>query len=329
MMKKDNVLLSIIVPVYNVEKYLERCVNSLLHQDIDKSEYEIILVNDGSTDNSYEIANKLSLRFSNIHLISQTNSGQGKARNRGMEIARGRYIMFVDSDDQLLPGTLKDVLNLAIGSKAEVCAYGMIYFDENGERHYGAIQPFVAGRIYTGKYAILHHADTGSSCTYLFLREFLNKYKLTFLEGIYHEDVDFIMRIYALTDRMVFSNKTIYSYTYNSESTDRKIDFNKKLKQYRDEFIIIKHLRDFSIEYSIDSTLKNYYKKHGNSLIISDFIRLRNEKVFSKTVKFSVLNLLKEMDLYPIRGTTLSWKTSLLIPFFNIECLLIKYMQKK
>lgn len=326
MERKFTLKLSIIVPVYNVEKYLERCVNSLLHQDLDPLEYEIILINDGSTDRSYEIAKKYSEQFTNIIFLSQENRGQGAARNWGLEKARGEYVMFVDSDDQLLANTLDNVLAIAIKNQVQVCAYGLFYYDGQGNMYRGAVQPFCASKVYTGEYAILHGADIGSSCTYLYLLEFLNKHKLRFLEGIYHEDVDFIMRVYALSERIIFTDKIIYSYTYNENSTDRKMDDDKRKKQYCDEFSIVKHIREFSIQYQIEPKVRNYLQRHGNSLAVSNLLRLRSEKDFPRSIKCSILDFMEQAGIYPIKGRTLSWKTSMLIPFFNIRCLLRKYV---
>ncbi|HJS00822.1 MAG TPA: glycosyltransferase, partial [Flavobacterium sp.] len=92
-------LLSIIVPVYNVENYLRRCLNSLLDQDLCLDDYEIIIVNDGSTDSSLRIAQEYGNKFSSIKIISQENQGLSEARNVGIRNALGQYIYFIDSDD--------------------------------------------------------------------------------------------------------------------------------------------------------------------------------------------------------------------------------------
>ena len=95
--------LSIIVPVYNVADYLPKCLDSLLVQDLSQNEYEIIVVNDGSTDNSGKIAEEYSKTYSNIILINQENQGLSGARNTGIQNAKGEYVQFVDSDDYLEP----------------------------------------------------------------------------------------------------------------------------------------------------------------------------------------------------------------------------------
>ena len=97
----NDIKLSIIVPVYNVEKYLERCINSLINQDLCRNEYEIIIVNDGSTDYSGDIAKAIQSKVENIHLYEQVNGGLSAARNTGLKYACGKYVIFVDSDDYL------------------------------------------------------------------------------------------------------------------------------------------------------------------------------------------------------------------------------------
>ena len=98
--------LSFIVPVYNAEAYLNECLDSLLNQDIPSEEYEVICVNDGSTDGSRGILEAFGARYPNLILINQANSGVSTARNRGMKTARGTFLWFVDADDFILPGIL-------------------------------------------------------------------------------------------------------------------------------------------------------------------------------------------------------------------------------
>ena len=106
-------LLSIIVPVYNVEEYLPHCINSLLDQGLTEKQYEIILVNDGSTDNSPVICQSYVDKYPFIHCYSQKNQGLSGARNTGMKHVKGKYVQFVDSDDFLQPNSIKAVLEAA------------------------------------------------------------------------------------------------------------------------------------------------------------------------------------------------------------------------
>ena len=104
-MKDTSLKISVIIPVYNVEKYLRICLESILNQNF--KGYEIILINDGSTDNSLNICREYEKKYSNIIVINEENSGPSAARNKGLEYAKGKYISFIDSDDELLPNYFK------------------------------------------------------------------------------------------------------------------------------------------------------------------------------------------------------------------------------
>ena len=103
-------LFSVIIPVYNVERFLEECVKSVLEQTFQN--YEIILVDDGSTDNSRYIIEKYALDYDNFHAIHKENGGQGVARNLGLELAKGEYIHFIDSDDYIIPETYEKLYDM-------------------------------------------------------------------------------------------------------------------------------------------------------------------------------------------------------------------------
>ena len=110
--------LSIIIPAYNAGKYLERCVSSCEEQSVPQDEFEIIVVNDGSKDNTLEVAESLADKYSNLRIFSKENGGSSSARNMGLDHAKGDYITFVDSDDYLLPGKLAAVLSVAENNSA-------------------------------------------------------------------------------------------------------------------------------------------------------------------------------------------------------------------
>ncbi len=115
--------LSIIIPVYNVEQYLERCLQSVTSQNIPSNEYEIIVVNDGSTDSSEEIIKKATGYHHNIVFIDQPNSGVSSARNKGLDNARGEYILFIDSDDRIDENSISDLLDFAEKNKTDLLQF--------------------------------------------------------------------------------------------------------------------------------------------------------------------------------------------------------------
>lgn len=325
-MSKD-VILSVIIPVYNVEKYLDDCIDSLYTQDIDTSEYEVIMINDGSTDKSYEIAKELAKQHDNIILLTQENSGQSVARNKGLDIARGKYIMFVDSDDKLMPNVMGKLLSTMTRHQLDICAYRIIYEDESGKEIFGAIQPFPTDEIFDGRYAITHGADIGSLWQKLYLKEMIDRYQLRFINGIYHQDVDFNLRMFAYANRMMFTDVIGYWYRFVAGSSVRKPNKQREFKLIKDDFIVVRHIRDFSIRNEYGKRLAHFYRKHGNSIVISRILELLRTEYFDNNEKSQLLFTLKELNLYPIKGRTLSWKTTLLIPFINNHFLLKRLLR--
>ena len=319
--------LSIIVPVYNVEKYLERCVMSLLNQDLPKDDYELIMVNDGSTDSSGHLATRLATLSPNISLYHQENQGQSVARNKGIDVARGKYIMFVDSDDELFPNVLGRLLSISERGSLDVCAFRIKYLDEKGKAHNGAIQPFSVEKVYDGRYALTHGADIGAVWLNLYSSDMLEKYHLRFLEGIYHEDVDFNLRMYAYADRMMFTDVVAYNYRFVAGSSTRKPNKNRIIKLINDDMIIVRHIRDFSHSDERGSKLKDFYLKHGNSLFISCLMALYRDKKLDYDEKIGLLLTAKELGIYPIKGKSLSWKTTLFGHILNVEWLLKKMFE--
>lgn len=326
-MNKD-LKLSIIVPVYNVEQYLQECIDSLYQQDIPIEDYEIILINDGSTDSSYELAKQIDSMHENIRLLTQTNQGQSVARNKGLDIARGKYIMFVDSDDGLFPNVIGTILETAENKKLDVCAYRISYLDEQGEAHYGSIQPFDTDKVYNGRYAVTHGADIGAIWLNLYSKEMIEKFHLRFLEGIYHQDVDFNLRMYAYADKIMFTNIIAYNYRFVAGSSTRKPNKKRIIKLLNDDMIVVHHIRDFSMKDEHGKLLRDFYIKHGNSLLVSCLINLYKEKRLNYNDKISLFEKAKTLHIYPIKGRTLSWKTTLISQILNVEWIYKKLLQR-
>lgn len=313
--------LSIIVPVYNVERYLEECVVSLYQQDIPVDDYEVILINDGSTDGSYDLAKRLTSTYKNIRLFSQENQGQSVARNKGLDVAKGKYIMFVDSDDGLFSNVLGKLISIAEINKLDVCAYRIKYFDENDKAHNGSIQPFPVDKVYDGRYAVTHGADIGAVWLNLYSSKMLERYHLRFLEGIYHQDVDFNLRMYAYADRMMFTETVAYNYRYVPGSSTRKPNKKRQMKLINDDLTVVRHIRDFSEADERGRALRGFYTKHGNSLLVSCLMSILKEKNFSIEDKLALFETAKKLKIYPIKGCTMSWLSSAMIPFLNKEWL--------
>ena len=210
---------SIIIPVYNVEKYLRDCLDSVLGQSL--SDWEAVCVNDGSTDHSLSILEEYASRDSRITIISQPNGGLSAARNTGMNAAKGDYVIFLDSDDWLEPNAL-DIIASSMGDEDLLCYSGRRYYeqensynnsDELQERHYSS------GIDYYNDNA-LRKRDFAFVCVVLraYKRSYLEMNGLRFKEGILHED-NLFTPVACYYARMVSTiNKCLYNYRVRRES---------------------------------------------------------------------------------------------------------------
>lgn len=312
-MKRDfSLKLSIIVPVYNVEKYLERCVDSLLHQDIDKSEYEIILINDGSTDRSFEIAQQLKRKHPNIVLLSQENKGQSAARNVGLNIAKGKYILFVDSDDFIECNVVGKLIELSERNSLDLCFFHDVFDYGNGSPIEKRKQRFSENVIYDGEELILNNIEVSVVWLNMYSSDFLFGTGIKFVEGIIHEDVIFDYMLYPLAKRVMFSDIVVYHYCVYDESSIRTENPEKVRKIIESDFYVAKQLQECSLNKRYSKAIRKFYSKVKNSTVVSGLIQLANSKKLKINAKLECLDTAKSLGVYPIKGITQSWKTTIL-----------------
>lgn len=205
--------LSFIVPVYNVEKYLPECLDSLLDQDISHEEYEIICVNDGSTDRSLAVLREYEEKYANIRVINQRNSGVSSARNAGIEAARGDYIWMVDSDDLIAHNILKGFQEMAKTGSSDILEFGAYSFSEELTETEKAA--YLEGTLPAISFA--NHVYITRS---LYRREFLNRNSMRFdIEVSYSEDSLFICQCLLANPSVIHMDRVGYLFRYRSGST--------------------------------------------------------------------------------------------------------------
>ncbi len=183
-------IISIIIPVYNVEQYLEQCLDSILSQDY--LSYEIICINDGSTDKSLEILLKYSSKYSKIKVKSIQNSGTAVARNEGINIASGQYILFIDSDDWIEKNALECICNYLSNDPVDILSFnGSLYYENTHtiEADKGEKVSDLSGWEYYNK-TVLKAKKVHFVCvvTKAYKRSFLTNNHLYFHPGLLHED---------------------------------------------------------------------------------------------------------------------------------------------
>ena len=294
---------SIIIPVYNVEIYLTRCLDSCLQQDLSYDEYEIIAINDGSTDNSLSILQDYADRYPNLKIVNQDNRKQGAARNRGIEIATGDYIWFVDSDDWLEPNVLNYLYQSAWG--ADISIIDSSFVVQNNKKN-------IEKRAWTEKInrlnANLIFFSTGVQ-TYIYNRHFLEKNHCRFLENVYIEDNDFTPKTIYLARKMNVIPGPVYNYRIRIGS----VIHSKDPIKCKDVIFVSKSLYDY-MESINDKGWKMFFISYKKSTLHSLLFQL---VVLSRKDRISVLNILRnEMDLlnvlYVYGGVGGKIKTSLI-----------------
>ena len=207
--------LSIIIPVYNVEKYLAECLDSCLNQDIPHDDYEIICVNDGSTDGSADILERYAREYSNIRIITQPNGGVSVARNTGIDAARGEYIWFVDADDLIQRDCLAELRRRLEEAPVDKLSFGHYEF-ENAlsaeEQKQAAAHALRPSRAYLG--SMIWES--------LFRRDFLLDHALGFRAGIsYAEDGLFLYELSQHKPAVSSIDQVFYYYRRNPASVTR------------------------------------------------------------------------------------------------------------
>lgn len=203
-------ILSIIIPMYNVEKFLTKCVLSCENQDISKNEYEIVCVNDGSPDNSLQIAETLALQYPNIKVISQPNGGLSAARNTGLINAKGEYVWFVDSDDWIEENCLGRIVS-KLSNNLDVLQlqYRHVWLEPYSIKEFNLI--LVKG-VKSGIEVTLEGGLPAPAPFCIYRRFFLLDNDLKFIPGIYHEDSEFKPRVVYLAEKITSDNVVSYNY---------------------------------------------------------------------------------------------------------------------
>lgn len=259
-MGNSSPILSIIIPVYNVEQYLRECLDSILVQNTEMC--EIICVNDGSTDNSLAILDEYKSAYPTVfQVLTQTNQGQAAARNAALDIAKGQYVAFLDSDDYYMPHAIDTILQLITDNPSVDVVYTDCAQTTFGERFYTL--PFekpVLKEIvdfYDWEFENYNCTPMGCVCGGLFRLDFLNKHNIRMRSGVYYEDELFIYNIYTHTGNTLAAHiqEPYYYYRLGREGSTVS---SLKQKNFQDRLIVVREMQ----EILRNSTYKTIARQH-------------------------------------------------------------------
>jgi capsular polysaccharide export protein len=297
MRKVDNmsIKVSVILPIYNVEKYLEQCLESLVHQTL--KEIEIICVNDGSTDNSLNILDNYSKMDSRIVVINKKNGGTGSARNVGIKAAQGEYIGFIDPDDWVDLSMFEKLYNQIEKNSVDIVMCSIKGFNDLAQTfedyQYYADVNFISdldNKIFTWQ-DISPFKIPFSSINKIYNKQFIDKYKIEFAEGLDFEDHKFIFMSMIKAKGSIFIREPLYIYRYNRKGSVTTDKNNR----------IIDHLEIIDIVENILKTTNAYNILRSDFFIykISNYICWYNaiDEKYKKDYFYNMKKRLSEINL--------------------------------
>jgi glycosyltransferase involved in cell wall biosynthesis len=317
--------LSIIIPAYKVEAYIEKCIRSLEDQDIDKAEYEIIVTNDGSPDNGSLIVEKLQLEFPNIVLINQKNQGVSMARNNAIDVARGEYILPIDPDDYVLPNTFSGFLQVAESKQLDVLYLGFEILNEKGIKEWNTNFSKLENHIYKGIDAYFAPRgydvrDPDRSWAILYKKSMLDKYDIKYPKGVpVLEDGLFLGKVFSVAERVSFLNIAFYQRTTRSDSAINT-------RPFYSESVIMGFIK---AAYDIKNFVKKINLKHSEielaNHVIAKFVFLSLSSSASSLnyiEYFKIIKVLKEHDLTKLDNNGVRFLYKNYVDIFNKSKLL-------
>lgn len=308
-MKED--LVSVIVPVYNMEKKLEECLKSIINQTYQK--LEIIIINDGSTDNSIEICNKFKENDNRIKIITKKNAGLGMARNTGLESANGEYVYFIDSDDYIKENLIEDNVKLIKKYKLDISTFGAILFEKN-EKIIKEIKPTSEKQIFKGEEItnIFFPSFLGlsnkhlknlicSANTCLYRKEFLDSVGWQFESErkIISEDFYALLKLIGKANKIGVISKSYYYYRQNLSSLTHtyKEERLDKLNYWLEECLKICNEEKYNKEI-VSAVYKYYFSNIIGALKIIYYSNLDNIKKITELKKYIYNAKLQESLLH-------------------------------
>lgn len=293
--------LSIIIPIYNVEEYLVRCFDSIYSQGVNEDIFEVIAVIDGSPDNSIDITKEYARNHKNLIVIEKENGGVSSARNKGMDVATGEHIMFIDPDDSLLPNCLSSILSKIDKQKTDLIILRSFVGTE--QEQYPWIGTFETGRIYTGLEVYQKGYTRGSIWAVVYSRNFLMSNNLYLPLNVKNsEDSIFFMQCQIAAEKVLFADIKAYSITVRPDSASRNMT-QQRLEQWFEALKYIKKIKTDKCNSTIEIVMMDGVNYSTISSITNNAIRVMGWKA-KRFLKSNEIN-----EYLPICGENIRHST--------------------
>lgn len=308
-----DIKVSIIIPAYNIEKYIEESILSSINQTL--KEIEIIIINDGSTDKTLEIIKKYKKIDNRIKLIDQKNQGVSIARNNGLEVARGKYIYFLDGDDWIENEALNECYNIAENLEIDIIHFNSLKIEEKTKiKNFSYVKGtnLDENKIYIGEEFVEEcfnkNIFRGEVWFNFIKRELIENLKLKFYPGISYEDILFTMKLQNSNYKIKYLNKIFHNYRIREKSiTQSKFSFDK----YESKFLIFNELKK-ELKNSERIKKKNYRKLI--EVIVESIISLGLTNNYTST---SIYKTIKKEREFINKKTILKMKLSYIYKLYS------------
>lgn len=296
--------LSIIIPIYIVEQYLRKCVDSVLHQDY--KDYEIILVDDGSPDTCPQICDSYAAEHNNIRVVHRGNGGLSAARNSGIEVAKGEYVMFVDSDDYIEQNVLAGLMDQIERDKLDVLRYRLQYVNPQ----YVVYNPYRCDPFKGNDYSEIPtdgvsflNSRMSTACyawAFVLKRELLDG--CMFTPGIYFEDTDWTPRMLVKAKRVASTNTVVYNYLQREGSITNAVNRSKQKKVLDDKIRLVCEMLRQANELQQKGLSSAWFSRMIADNVIS-IIGIISKDFYKERKAY--LGVLQQQNIYPIENKSI------------------------
>lgn len=314
--------LSILIPMYNAKDYIGNCIESLLNQNISSRDYEIIIIDDGSQDNSVDIVKAYIKQHENIKLFLEPNSGTYSTRNKLLKLAKGEYIYSIDADDYIVNNCLGSLLKIAQNNQLDIIGFETKETTSLKLKELNNTIDNDSVELHTGKTFLVKHKYFRYEVWWYFIKkDFIEKNNIFFIDNEYNADVIFTLKSLLKADRVGYLPQSFHRYVLTSDSLKRSYKFEN----------VVKRIDSYKMMIADQSKIINEIKKESdinNAIIINNLQHIRAIFTF-----FNILNLCrnsfstsyikdhiasyKEAQAYPIKNFTINKYNSLFYRVLN------------